>query len=86
MDKQVSIFFVQLTHQHGGALLINITDIMYALPDTEGGSIIAIRDDTDNSLLCKETPEQVGTLVRKAMADTVAQLTRTAYNLARELS
>lgn len=85
MDKQASIFFVQLTYPDGGALLVNITDIMYVLPRMEGGSVIAVRDDLDNGLLCAEPPDRVGQLIQEAIRNNVVGLAQAAYRLAKEL-
>ena len=85
MDRHTSIFFVLLTSQSGGSLLVNIADIMYVLPDLASGSAISIRDDVDNSLLCQEAPDKVGQLIQEAMLNNVMGLAQAAYRLAKDL-
>ena len=82
MNQQPSIFFVLLTSHGGGALLVNIVDIMYVLPDGDGGAVY-IRDG--DALLCAEPPERVAALIKEAMLSNIAGLAEAAYRLAKEL-
>lgn len=85
MKDQPNIFFVVLTgYNNEQPMAINIPDIVYVMPNTQGWSSIYLRSRNDVPI-CKETPDEVARLINLAVRETLKGLVSIALDLARDM-